>query len=75
MNQSFLRKLYLVEVAADQARLGPKLPCPCLYWVYLTPFLSSLPHNLSLSLTTKSFILIRDECSVFWQWGMTTEKS
>lgn len=73
---SKMRELHLVEVAAAQPLLGPKLSCPCLYWVYLTPFPSSLPQNLSsLSLiTSKPFLLTSVVCSVFQQCCVWTEK-
>lgn len=64
-----MRELHLVEAAADQPQLGPKLSCPCLYWGYWAPFPSFLPQNLStLSLTTsKPFILISEACSLVYQ--------
>lgn len=72
---SKMRELHLVEVAADQPQLGPKLPCPCPYWA--PPFPSSLPQNLSsLSLSTsKPFALTSDVCSLFQEWCVWTEKS
>lgn len=62
---SKMRKLYLVKVVASQPQLGPKRPCPCLYRVYLPPFPSSLPQNLSLSLTKSKWFIWISGCSVF----------
>lgn len=74
---SKVRGLHLVEGAADQPQLGPERSSPCLYWIYLMPFPSSLPQNLlSLSLTSSiQFRLSSDICSVFSQWCVWAEKS